>query len=106
LYIIIVVSFGAVLMQAFRGDLPWIVSAPFILNILFNALFTPIQFGLKNNLLAAVDILLVVGTLAWGLIAVWPHLPWVAYVNLPYLGWGLFATALQLTITRINWKKP
>jgi len=100
LYLIIAASFGAVLVKAFRGDLSWLVATPFILNIVFNALFTPIQFGLKNNLLAAVDILLVVGTLAWGLIAVWPHLPWVAFANLPYLGWGLFATALQLTITR------
>ncbi|MFH1235902.1 MAG: TspO/MBR family protein [Parcubacteria group bacterium] len=102
LYLIIFVSFGAVLMQAFRGDLSWLIATPFILNILFNALFTPIQFGLKNNLLAAVDILLVVGTLAWGLVAIFPHLQWVAYVNLPYLTWGLFATALQLTITRLN----
>jgi translocator protein len=105
LYIIIFVSFGTVLVQAFRGNLSWLVAVPFILNILFNALFTPIQFGLKNNLLAAVDILLVVGTLAWGLIAIWPHLAWVVYANLPYLGWGLFATGLQLRITSLNWGK-
>jgi len=68
----------------------------------FNLAFTPIQFGLKNNALAALDILLVVGTLVWALVAVWSYLPWVTYVNIPYLLWGLFATGLQLTITYLN----
>ena len=37
------------------------------LNIIFNILFTPIQFGLQNNVLALIDILLVVGTLIWAM---------------------------------------
>jgi len=107
LYAIIAVSFGTVFYKAFTGKLPWIVVLPFALNLFFNFAFTPIQFGLKNNLLASLDILLVVGTLIWALIAVWraaPDLRWVAYVNLPYLLWGLFATCLQITITYLNWK--
>jgi tryptophan-rich sensory protein len=32
------------------------VALPFVLNLLFNFAFTPIQFGLKNNLLAAVEL--------------------------------------------------
>ena len=105
LYIVIAVSFGTVLYQAFRGRLSWRVALPFGLNLVFNLAFTPIQFGLKNNLLASVDILLVVGTLIWALVALWraaPGLRWVVYANLPYLLWGLFATALQLTITYLN----
>jgi len=107
LYAIIVVSFGAVFYRAFTGKLPWIVVLPFALNLVFNFAFTPIQFGLKNNLLASLDILIVIGTLIWALIAIWhaaPDLRWVAYANLPYLLWGLFATCLQLTITYLNWK--
>ena len=107
LYAIIVVSFGTVFYRAFTGKLPWIVVLPFALNLVFNLAFTPIQFGLKNNLLASIDILIVVGTLIWALIAIWhaaPDLRWVAYANLPYLLWGLFATFLQLTITYLNWK--
>jgi tryptophan-rich sensory protein len=72
---------------------------------LFNFIFTPIQFGLKNNLLASIDILLVVGTLVWAMYSVWhnvPSLRWVMYINIPYLLWGTFATVLQLTITYIN----
>ena len=52
-----------------------------------------------------VAILLVVGTLAWALVAVWhasPGLRWVVYANIPYLLWGIFATILQITITYLN----
>ena len=105
LYAIIAVSFGTVFYKAFTKQIPWIVALPFALNLLFNFVFTTIQFGLKNNLLASLDILLVVGTLIWTLYAVWhnvPELRWVVYVNIPYLLWGTFATALQLTITYLN----
>ena len=107
LYAIIAVSFGTVFYKAFTKEIPWIVALPFALNLLFNFAFTPIQFGLKNNLLASLDILLVVGTLVWALYAVWhnvPELRWVVYANIPYLLWGTFATCVQLTITYLNFK--
>jgi len=105
LYLIIAVSFGTVFYKAFTKEIPWMIALPFALNLFFNFIFTPIQFGLKNNILASVDIFLVVGTLIWALIAIWkfsPHLHWIVYVNLPYLLWGMFATVLQLTITYLN----
>jgi tryptophan-rich sensory protein len=104
LYAIIAVSFGTVFYKAFSKQIPWLVALPFVLNLVFNFAFTPIQFGLRNNLLASLDILLVVGTLVWSLIAVWPHMRWVVYANIPYLLWGTFATVLQLTITYLNWR--
>ena len=105
LYAVIAVTYGTVFYKSFSGSLSWRVALPFALNLVFNLAFTPIQFVLKNNLLAAVDILLVVGTLIWALIAVWqvsPNLRWLVYANIPYLFWGLFATALQVTITVLN----
>ncbi|QSH39666.1 tryptophan-rich sensory protein [Candidatus Kaiserbacteria bacterium] len=105
LYAIIAVSFGTIFYKVITKEIPWIIAVPFALNLVFNFAFTPIQFGLKNNLLASLDILLVVGTLMWALALVWyrvPELRWVVYVNIPYLLWGTFATALQLTITYIN----
>jgi tryptophan-rich sensory protein len=105
LYIIIAVSYGTVFYKAFTKQIPWIVALPFALNLFFNFIFTPIQFGLKNNFLSSVDILLVVVTLVWALYAIWytsPELRWVVYVNIPYLLWSIFATCLQLTITYLN----
>ena len=88
--------------MAITKQLPWLVALPFALNLAFNFAYTPLQFGLRNNLLASIDILLVVGTLVWALIAIWPHMRWISIANVPYLLWGLFATALQLTITYLN----
>lgn len=105
LYVIIAVTYGTVFYKVFTKQIPLIVALPFALNLIFNFAFTPLQFGLKNNLFAAADILLVLGTLIWALYAVWhasPDLHWVAYANIPYLLWVSFATVLQLTITYLN----
>lgn len=105
LYIIIAYTFGTVFYRAFTGKLPWIVALPFILNLIFNFSFTYFQFSLKNNLLASIDILLVLITLIWALIAIWnasSELRFIVYANIPYLLWVSFATTLQLTITFLN----
>ena len=46
LYVLIFVSFGTVFYKVFNKELPMIVALPFILNLIFNFAFTPIQFGL------------------------------------------------------------
>lgn len=102
LYILIAVSFGKVFWMAWNRQIPLAVALPFILNLVFNFAFTTIQFGLKNNLLAALDILLVLGTLIWAMVAIYPHVRWIAYIQIPYLLWVSFATVLQLTITWLN----
>ncbi len=102
LYALITVSFGAVFYKAFTGKVSWLVALPFALNLVFNLIFTPIQFGLRNNLLAAVDIALVLITLVWAMIAIYPHAKWIAYMQIPYLLWVGFATVLQFTVTYLN----
>ena len=123
LYAIIAVSFGTVFYKTFTGNLPagkaglpWIVALPFALNLIFNFAFTPLQFGLKNNILASIDIILVLATLIWALFALYsfglklhietgaPTYAWIIYANIPYLIWVSFATILQLTITFLNSK--
>ena len=102
LYILIAVSFGYVFYKFFKKEFSKEIVIPFALNIVFNILFTPIQFGLQNNILALVDILLVIGTLIWAMKVVYKKAPWVVYVNIPYFLWVSFATVLQLTITINN----
>jgi translocator protein len=104
LYVLIAVSFGKVFMMLGQKQIPFIVALPFILNLLFNFIFTPIQFGLKNNYLAAVDILLVLITLIWAMYSIFPYARWITYIQIPYVLWVSFATVLQLTITFINHK--
>lgn len=104
LYIIIAVSFGWVFILAWQGRVDYIATLPFILNLIFNFSFTPIQFKLRNNFLASIDILLVLGTIIWMMSCAYPCSSWVIYAQIPYLLWVSFATVLQLTITYLNWK--
>lgn len=105
LYAIIAVTFFTVFYKAITRQIPIVVALPFALNLLFNFAFTPIQFGLKNNFLASIDIILVLTTLIWAFLALWnrfPNLRWIVYANIPYALWVTFATVLQLTITYLN----
>jgi len=71
LYPVILVSFGFVFVQAIRKKLPWLVALPFAINLVANLIFTPIQFGMRNLPLAAVDILVVWATIIWTMVVVW-----------------------------------
>ena len=102
LYVLITISYGFVIYLFLKKKISFGILLPFILNLIFNFAFVPIQFGLRNNVLAAVDILLVLGTLLWALVVIYPRARWVTYSNIPYVLWVLFATLLQLTITFTN----
>ncbi|MBL8849368.1 MAG: tryptophan-rich sensory protein [Planctomycetaceae bacterium] len=102
LYPVIFVTFGFVLLEALRRKLPWRIALPFAINLAANLIFTPIQFGWRNLPLAAVDILIVWGTIVWMIVAVWPHYRWIAVLQFPYLLWVSMATVLQLCITAWN----
>lgn len=106
LYPVILVSFGYVFLQMFRGKLGWLVVLPFAINLAANVIFTPIQFGMRNLPLAAADILLVWVTIIWCVVVVWPHHKWVAIAQGPYFVWVSLATILQLSITAKNWGRP
>jgi len=102
LYVIIVLTYVTVFYKVYTKELPAIVALPFVLNLIFNFSFTYFQFGLKNNFLASIDILLVLATLIWALILIHPHIKWIAFANTPYLLWVCIATVLQLSITWMN----
>ena len=103
LYVLIIISFGFVFINIYRGNIPFIIVLPFILNIIFNILFSPIQWGLKNNVLATIDILLMLITLIWIMVSIYTYYQWITYIQIPYLLWISFALVLQFEITRRNW---
>ena len=80
LYILIAFSYGTVFYKVFTKQWPVVVVVPFILNLVFNVAFTPLQFGLQNNLLAAIDITFILGTLIWAMIVIYPYAPWITYI--------------------------
>lgn len=75
---------------------------PFIINLAANIAFTPILFGLQNLTLASIDILIVLGTIIWGMAVIWKYSKTLALVQIPYLTWVSIATILQLSITLSN----
>ena len=102
LYAIIFSTYGYVFYQFLNKKLTFFVILPFLLNLIFNFSFTYFQFSLKNNVLAAIDIILVLITIVWMFIAIWPYYKPVVYLNIPYLLWVSFATVVQLSITYLN----
>ncbi|MFB6212766.1 MAG: TspO/MBR family protein [Candidatus Magasanikbacteria bacterium] len=102
LYTLIFISFGWVFWMYLKGEVPFSVVLPFFLNLLFNFAFTPLQFGLQNNILASFDLFLVLVTLVWAMFVVWPYARWVFYFQIPYFVWVLFATVLQFSIAYLN----
>lgn len=103
LYVLIAITFGMVFYKTIIGKIPKIIALPFVLNLLFNFAFTPLQFGLRNNLLALIDVILVFLTLTWAMFAIWSRARWIVYLCLPYLLWVSFASILQFSVTYLNW---
>lgn len=105
LYLLIIISYGFTFYQAAKGNVPSLLVVPFIINLIANGLFTYFQFKLKNNLLAALDIVVVLATIILTMILIWPYYRWVLYLQIPYLAWVSFATYLQFGVTILNQKK-
>ncbi len=102
LYPVIIVSFGYVFLQAYKGKVSWYVALPFAINLVANILFTPIQFGMRNMPLAAFDIVIVWVTIIWSMASIWPYSLWVMLAQIPYFVWVSIATVLQIYITLSN----
>ncbi|MGL4423165.1 MAG: TspO/MBR family protein [Gemmataceae bacterium] len=103
IYPIIIITFGFVFVQTLRGRIPARVALPFGINLVSNLIFTPIQFGLRDLPLAAIDILIIWASIPWMMILVWPYSRGVALAQLPYFVWVSIATVLHMNMTVMNW---
>jgi benzodiazapine receptor len=103
LYLIIFISFGWTFWQVWKGRMPKVILAPFVVNLIANALYTPLQFGLQSFVLAVADILVVWVSIIAIMVVMWNRARWVSYAQSPYLLWVSFATVLQVTIAWLNW---
>lgn len=102
LYPIILIVFGYVIFRIIKGEIPWPVLIPIAVNLAANVAFTPIQFGLRNLPLATADILVVLVTIVWAMIAIWPYSRVASLALTPYLVWVSIASVLQTSITLMN----
>jgi len=74
----------------------------FIVNMLANFAFTPLQLGFPEAPWATLDIFLVLVTLSYLEFHFWKNHKLIFFLLLPYLLWGGFATILQTTIYVLN----
>ena len=102
LYPIIIITFGYMVWRVVRGTAPASVLVPIAINVVSNVAFTPIQFGLQNLGLASADIVIVLVTIVWCMLAFWPYSRWASLALTPYLIWVATASTLQLSITWMN----
>lgn len=102
LYPIIIVAFGYMVYRIALGAAPTALLVPIAVNVVSNIAFTPIQFGLRNLPLASIDILIVLVTIIWCIVAFWPYSRLAALALVPYLAWVATASVLQFSITWMN----
>ncbi len=103
LYPIIVVTFAYVFYEVLRGRAPKSIGWVYLINLIANLLFTPIQFGLQNLVLASLDILIVLVSIVVMIYQTWTIHRWVSCCQIPYFVWVAIASSLQLSITAMNW---
>ena len=102
LYPIITLVYGFAIIKIIKGVWPKTLLIPIIINIILNLSFTPIQFGVRNFVLASVVVVGVAVTAIWSLIAIYPHNKGVALALIPYCLWTVTASILQIQITWLN----
>jgi len=101
LYAMIALSGWLVWRQAgFAGAaLPLTVYA---IQLILNALWTPIFFGLRRTDLALIEIVMVWASIVATIVLFHPVSPPAAWLLVPYLAWVSFASALNFSIWRRN----
>ena len=102
LYVFIFISFGTVFLKVLGGEWPYMITLPFLINLIANVSFMHIQFTLRNNCLALCDALVVLITIIWMMHVIWPLAPWIGWMQVPYLFWVTFSVTLQTCITWLN----
>jgi tryptophan-rich sensory protein len=70
--------------------------------LFFNALWTPLFFGLKNPALAFVDIVCLWLSLLATSILFWKTYRLAGLLLVPYLAWVTFAAVLNFALWRLN----
>lgn len=74
----------------------------YLTQLLLNALWSPLFFGLRSPGLAFVDIVLLWLALLATVAAFWKSRPLAGALLVPYLAWVTFASVLNFAIWRLN----
>jgi tryptophan-rich sensory protein len=76
--------------------------ALFLMQLLLNALWSPLFFGLRDPGLAFADIVLLWLAVLATVVAFWKTRPLTGALLVPYLAWVTFASVLNFAMWRLN----
>ena len=74
----------------------------FLVHLVFNAIWTPIFFGLHQIGFALIILLIIVGSLIYIMHRTWSLNRRITYLLIPYLAWVSFATILNFSLLILN----
>jgi len=91
-----------VLILLAQSKISWKIALPFWLNLALNFLYVITQFQLGSQILSSIDIVLLLLSIVWCMVVIWPVSKAVALLYLPYLLWVSLATVLQISLAVLN----
>jgi tryptophan-rich sensory protein len=101
LYLLMAVAAGLIWSQAGWNRASGAMTL-FFGQLILNAAWSPLFFGLKSPGLALVDIVLLWGAIVATMISFFRLRPLTGWLLVPYLAWVTFATYLNFMIWRLN----
>ena len=105
LYLMIAVAGWLVWLEAgFFGA--WLALAVYLIQLILNALWSAIFFGLRRMDLASLEVLALWLSIAVTIALFWPISSTAAVLMVPYLVWVTIAAALNWTVWRMNVGTP
>lgn len=98
----IMIALAAWLVSRSRSPVRRAALASFWIQLLLNALWSPLFFSLHRLGVAALDIVLLLMASAVMVGRFWRSAPLAGLLTIPYLFWIAYATSLSVTIWRLN----
>jgi tryptophan-rich sensory protein len=74
----------------------------FVIQLVLNAIWSPLFFGLRSPLFGLIDIILLLSAIVLTIFYFFKISPWPALLLIPYLVWVSFATVLNTAIYILN----
>lgn len=101
LYPLIIIASAIMMVQIIRGKLPVWLSGVLFFHWICNLLFTPVELGM-GLLAGSVVIIVALVTLLYLQVDSWYRSTLLFFLWLPYTGWVLFVTMLQISLLALN----
>ena len=102
LYILMGISIYLIWQQKDKGKETGEAMRLFWIHLVFNAIWSPIFFGMKNLGLAFIDILIILIFIVVMIVMFWKISKWASWLLVPYLFWIAFALALNYFVWYLN----